>query len=562
MTVPTVPPAQTASRRPTTTTVAALPERYNVSTLLDANLDAGRGAKVAFRTATEDVTYAQLLERVCAAGRALRALGLHPEQRVLLVMDDTAAFPAVFLGAVRAGMVPVPVNPLFKSDDYRYLLADSGARAVVADADLFPKVREALQDHDEPVPVIIAGGAADGTQPFGEGAVPEPPHTLHALDDLLAEHAGDLPPARTHRDDPAFWLYSSGSTGRPKGVVHLHHDIPYTCETYAKQVLGIREDDVCFSTTKLFHAYGFGNALTFPLSVGATAAVLHGRPAPDRVFDAVARHRPTLLFSVPTLYNAMLAAPDAEQQDLSSVRLCVSAAESLPADLWRRWHDTYGLTILDGIGSTEMLHIFCSNTVDGVRPGSSGRPVPGYDLQLLDDDLGRTPPGETGNLYVRGDSALAYYWRQHDKTKQTVRGDWIATGDRYRQDPDGYYWHQGRADDMLKVGGLWVSPVEMEQALAEHPAVFECAVVQVTVDDLTRIKAVVVTRDPDPQRLTPELQEWCKQRLQRYEYPHVVEYLPELPKTTTGKVQRFKLRGAPATAAAVVEAPARAGETA
>jgi benzoate-CoA ligase len=508
-------------------TVPALPERYNVSTILDRNLEAGRGGKAAVRGEDGEVTYEQLLASACAAGRALRALGVHREQRVMLVLDDTPAFPAVFLGAIRAGVVPVPVNPLFKPDDYRYLVEDSDARAVVVDLGLLPKVREALAGYQEPVELVTVGGADDGTRD---------------LQELLAEHAGELDPVRSHRDDAAFWLYSSGSTGRPKGVVHLQHDLPYTCQTYATQVLGIGEDDVCLSTTKQFHAYGLGNLLSFPFWVGATAVHLWGRPIPDRAFEAVERHRPTLLFSVPTLYNAMLATPGAGERDLSSVRLCVSAAEALPGELWRRWRDAYGLTIIDGIGSTELLHIFCSNAPDAVRPGSSGRPVPGYDLKLLDEDLDPTPPGETGNLYVRGDSALALYWRQHEKTKQTLIGDWVWTGDRYRRDAEGFWWHQGRVDDMLKVGGNWVSPVEMEQALAEHPAVFECAVVQVLVDGLTRIKAVVVTGEPDPQRLTPELQQWCKQRLQRHEYPHLVEYAPELPKTTTGKVQRFKLR--------------------
>jgi benzoate-CoA ligase len=512
-------------------TVPALPERYNVSTILDRNLEAGRGGKAAVRGEDGEVTYEQLLASACAAGRALRALGVHREQRVMLVLDDTPAFPALFLGAIRAGVVPVPVNPLFKPDDYRYLVEDSDARAVVVDLGLLPKVREALAGYQEPVELVTVGGADDGTRD---------------LQELLAEHAGELDPVRSHRDDAAFWLYSSGSTGRPKGVVHLQHDLPYTCQTYATQVLGIREDDVCLSTTKQFHAYGLGNLLSFPFWVGATAVHLWGRPIPDRAFEAVERHRPTLFFSVPTLYNAMLATPGAGERDLSSVRLCVSAAEALPAELWRRWRDAYGLTIIDGIGSTELLHIFCSNAPDAVRPGSSGRPVPGYDLKLLDEDLDPTPPGETGNLYVRGDSALALYWRQHEKTKQTLIGDWVWTGDRYRRDAEGFWWHQGRADDMLKVGGLWVSPVEMEQALGEHNAVDECAVVQVLVDGLTRIKAVVVTSRVDHEQLTPELQEWCKQRLQRYEYPHIVEYVDELPKTTTGKIQRYKLREAAA----------------
>jgi acyl-coenzyme A synthetase/AMP-(fatty) acid ligase len=320
MTVPTV----------SQSTIPTLPDRYNVSTILDSNLEGGRGAKVALRGAAGEATYQRLFDDACAAGRALRALGVQREQRVLLVLDDGPAFPAAFLGAVRAGMVPVPLNPLFKPDDYGYLLADSDAQAVIVDMELLDKVREALAAHSERIELIVVGGAAEGAHSFAE---------------LLAEHAGELAPANTHRDDPAFWLYSSGSTGRPKGVVHLQHDLPYTCQTYATQVLGIREDDVCLSTTKLFHAYGFGNSLSFPFWVGATAVQLRGRPIPDRVFEAVERFRPTLLFSVPTLYNAMLRSPGAERRDLSSVRLCVSAAESLPADIWRRWHDTYGLVI-------------------------------------------------------------------------------------------------------------------------------------------------------------------------------------------------------------------------
>ncbi|HEU5484350.1 MAG TPA: AMP-binding protein, partial [Microlunatus sp.] len=292
-------------------TSTSLPERYNVSTILDRNLEAGRGAKVALRGDGGEATYQQLVDDACAAGRALRALGVQREQRVLLVQDDSPAFVAAFLGAIRAGMVPVPLNPLFKADDYRYLLADSDAQAVIVDLELLDKVREALAVHPERVELIVVGGAAEGAHGFSE---------------LLAEHAGELAPANTHRDDPAFWLYSSGSTGRPKGVVHLQHDLPYTCQTYASQVLGIREDDVCLSTTKLFHAYGFGNCLSFPFWVGATAVQLRGRPVPDRVFEAVERFRPTLFFSVPTLYNAMLRSAGAERRDLSSVRLCVSAA--------------------------------------------------------------------------------------------------------------------------------------------------------------------------------------------------------------------------------------------
>jgi benzoate-CoA ligase len=342
----------------------------------------------------------------------------------------------------------------------------------------------------------------------------------------------------------AFWLYSSGSTGRPKGVVHLHHDIPYTCETYGREILEISKDDVTFSTTKLYHAYGMGNNLSFPYSVGASTVLLGGRANPQAILETAQRFKPTLFFSVPTLYNAMLNLPGAGGYDLSSVRRCVSAAEPLSPAVLRRWHETFGLDILDGIGSTEMLHIYCSNRPDRVVPGTSGEPVPGYELKLLDDEGREVPDGETGNLYVRGDSAHAFYWHQHEKTKATLRGDWLFTGDRFRRDEAGAYAYEGRADDMIKVGGLWVSPIEVENALAEHPLVVEAAAVGVRGEETTRVKAYLVCREHDraEAELAAELQEWCKDRLRRYEYPHFFAFVDELPKTLTGKIQRYKLR--------------------
>ncbi|HEV3103705.1 MAG TPA: benzoate-CoA ligase family protein, partial [Candidatus Dormibacteraeota bacterium] len=360
----------------------------------------------------------------------------------------------------------------------------------------------------------------------------------------------EVDPAPTRKDDMAFWLYSSGSTGKPKAVVHLQHDIPYTCVTYAEQVLGIRESDTTFSTTGLFHAYGFGNNLTFPYWVGASTVLHGGRNTPATVLETIEKRRPTLFFSAPTLYNAILNFEGSHNRDLSSIRHCVAAAESLPAEVWRRWKDAYGLTILDGVGSTEMLHIYCSNRLDDVRPGSSGKPVPGYELKILDEEGKPVSDGEAGDLYVKGDSALALYWAQHEKSKRSILGDWFFTGDRYRVDADGYYWYEGRSDDMIKVSGLWASPIEIESVLLEHPSVAESAVVGIEVDGFTKIKAFVIAKDAaGDDALVAVLQEHCKSKLQRYQYPHVIEFVTELPKTVTGKIQRYKLRERETTAA-------------
>ncbi len=505
-----------------------IPEKYNAATLIDANLEAGRGAKTAIYFGDERITYRDLFNGVCATGRALRALGAARENRVLLILNDTPAFPAVFFGAMRIGAIPVPVNPLYKASDYLFFLEDSYARVVVTEIAYLDKLWQALDDYDEPVSVIVVDGAAPNA---------------HSLAELLAAHGGELPAASVHRDDVAFWLYSSGSTGKPKGVVHLHQDIPVTCETYARHVLRLTEDDIVFGRV-LFHAYGLGNALTFPFSYGASTALAPGRPTPRGILDVIERYRPTVLCLVPTLYNAILNDEAAAARDLSSLRFCISAAEPLAPETWRRWKETFGQIIIDGIGSTELLHIFCSNTLETHKPGSSGRPVPGYELRILDDDGRAVAAGETGNLFVKGASAAPYYWHQREKSCRTMQGAWTATGDRYRMDEDGFYWYEGRADDMLKVGGEWVSPIEMENALMEHQAVREAAVVGVSVEGVLRIRAVIIPASQqafDP-NLIEELQEWCKARLQRFQYPHIIDFVDELPKTATGKIQRFKLR--------------------
>jgi benzoate-CoA ligase family protein len=496
-----------------------LPERYNVGAdLLDRNLKAGRAGKVAIASAGGDVTYGDLFKLSCGAAATLSELGVRREERVLLVAYDSPGWVAAFLGAIRLGAVPVPVNPLLqRSEDYDHYIDDSLAHVVIVDANTEEKLRAAV-DRAAHSPRIVR------TDRIRSGA--------------------ETTPAPTRRDDMAFWLYSSGSTGKPKAVVHLQHDIPYTCVTYAEQVLGITERDITFSTTGLFHAYGFGNNLTFPYWVGASTILHAGRHTPATVLDTIEKRRPTLFFSAPTLYNAILNFEGSRDRNLSSIRHCVAAAEALPAEVWRRWNDAYGLTILDGVGSTEMLHIYCSNRLGDVRPGSSGKPVPGYELKILDDEGHPVPEGDAGDLYVKGDSALALYWAQHEKSKRSVLGDWFFTGDRYRLDEDGYYWYEGRSDDMIKVSGLWASPVEIESVLLEHPVVAESAVVGVEVEGFTRIKAFVITKGEvtGGAALVSELQEHCKSRLQRYQYPHLIEFVPELPKTVTGKIQRYKLR--------------------
>ncbi|AHY46956.1 benzoate-CoA ligase family [Rubrobacter radiotolerans] len=515
-----------------------LPERYNASVLLDRNLEAGRAEKVAIFCEGEEVTYGELARRVNRFADALGELGVRQEERVLLFLNDTPAFPVAFFGAIRLGAVPIPVNTLLRADEYRFFVENSRARAVVCDAAHHDTMREALRGYGERVDVIVANGDA------GEA---------HSMQALLDSGRDEFSPADTHRDDMAFWLYSSGSTGKPKGAVHLQHDIIFTCETYAKNILKATEEDKFFSASKLFHAYGLGNGVTFPYWAGATSVLYPGRPLPAEILRVAQETRPTLFFAVPTLYNAILNHEGAGDYDLSSVRNGVSAAESLPASIWRRWKDMFGFEILDGIGSTEMLHIFISNAPGEVKPGSSGRPVPGYEAKVLDEDERPVGTDEAGNLYVKGDSAAAFYWRSHEKTKATMRGEWLFAGDWYRVDKDGYYWYEGRADDMIKVSGLWVSPVEVEATLGEHEKVLEAAAVGIEVDGLTRIRAHIILKEgvEPSDDLTTELQNWCKSKLKRYQFPHFVEYVDELPKTVTGKIQRFKLRAEPEPRATV-----------
>jgi benzoate-CoA ligase family protein len=507
-------------------TSAVAPDRYNASLLIERSIEAGRGDKPVFVAADATLTYEQLRRQVNRAGHYLRELGIRREDRVLLVLDDTTAFPVLFLGAMRIGAVPVPVSPLDKIENYRHYAEDSYATVVATDAGLVPRLREAMAGLEVR---FLARDAPD-------------PDVLD-LDAGLAAQSDELDAAPTHRDDMAFWLYSSGSTGKPKGVVHLQHDIEITCENFAGQVLGLREDDVVFSTTKLFHAYGLGNGLSFPLWFGATTVLMRGPTKPERIIETLRANRPTVFCSVPALYGALVRHPDADGA-LDSVRLCVSAAEALPPATFDRWRDRFRLEIVDGIGSTEMLHIFCSNRPGKVLRGTTGFPVPGYELRLT-GEAGEVLDGPAvGALEVRGDSCAAYYWHQHEKTKSSMRGDWFYTGDRFERRSDGAYAYVGRNDEMLKVGGLWASPVDMENVLLDHPEVIAAGVVGVTIEDQSRIAAFVErTPGETPDELLAEqLREMCKARLRRYEYPHVVHVLDALPRTANGKVQRFKLR--------------------
>jgi benzoate-CoA ligase family protein len=504
---------------------ATASDRYNASTIVDRQVERGVAAKQAFIAADATLTYDDLRRQVNRAGRLLRDLGVGREHRVLLVLEDTTAFPIAFLGAMRIGAVPVPVSALDKADNFRHYVEDSYAEVVIADAACLPRLREALAGQQ--VRYVVPGEEGDGVVELGAG---------------LAAQEDELDPAPTHRDDMAFWLYSSGSTGKPKGVVHLHHDIQVTCETYGAQVLGLSEEDVTFSTTKLFHAYGLGNALSFPLWFGSTSVLMQGPSRPEPILDTLRRHRPTVFFSVPALYAAILRDPSADDA-LSAVRQCVSAAEALPPQTFDGFKERFGLEILDGIGSTEMLHIFCSNRPGAVVRGTTGREVPGYELRIVGEDGRELEGPAVGGLEVRGDSCAAFYWHQHQKTKHCMRGDWFSTGDRFERRDDGSYAYVGRMDDMLKVGGLWVSPIDMEHVLLQHPRVLGVGVVGITVEDASRIAAYVeCDGEAGDDALADELRAWCKERMRRYEYPHVVEFVDELPRTLNGKVQRFRLR--------------------
>jgi len=511
-----------------------LPQEFNAATyFVDRHLRGGRASKIAIECGEQRVTYAQLEERVNRLGNALLGLNVRPEERVFLLLLDTPEFAYSFFGVIKIGAVAVPANTMLGPEDYTYLLNDCRARVAIVHEELLSQVHRIPADRLRYLQHIIVVGSAPGG--------------MHSFFHLLHENSPHLEPAPTSKDDAAFWLYSSGSTGAPKGCVHLQHDMVVASELYAKGVLRMTADDRCFSVAKLYFAYGLGNGLYFPLAVGGTSILLPERPRPAEIFAVIERHCPSLLFSVPTNYAALLThyREGGPEFDLSSVRYGVSAGEALPASIFRRFQQRFGVEILDAIGSTEALHMFIANRPGAARPGSSGQIIPGCEARLVDESGRPVATGEIGDLLIRSDAVCAGYWNQHEKSKDTFLGQWLRTGDKYYQDEDGYFWYAGRSDDMLKVNGLWVSPIEVENALLEHPAVREAAVVgRQDHDQLVKPAAYIVLANgsfgsPD---LARQLQDHVAASLASHKRPYWVEFVAELPKTATGKVQRFLLR--------------------
>ena len=517
------------------------PEPLNfASHLFKANR--GRGARTAYVDDRGSVSYGELDERARRFAAALVGLEIRREERVLLLMHDTVEWPIAFLGALYAGVIPVAVNTLLTADDYAFMLANSRAQAAIVSAALAPTLAQSLGRAAHEVRHTIVAGNSDAE------ALPN----AIALTALLAAHEPLSEPAPTCGDDPAFWLYSSGSTGKPKGTVHTHANAWWTAELYGKGVLALREDDVCFSAAKLYFAYGLGNALTFPLSVGASVILMAERPTPDAVFKrwtgaaamAVTGHalKPTIFFGAPTGFAGMLASPALPAKRDVALRMCSSAGEALPAEIGQRFERHFACAIVDGIGSTEMLHVFLSNRPGDVRYGTTGKPVSGYEIELRGDDGRPVGDNEVGDLFIRGPSAALMYWGDRARSRTTFQGEWTRSGDKYVRDRDGYYTYSGRSDDMLKVSGMWVSPFEVEATLMQHPAVLECAVIGIEDSEgLTKSKAFVV-RKPGAEVGDEQLKAFVKEKLAPYKYPRSIEFIDELPKTATGKIQRFRLR--------------------
>ena len=523
-----------------------LPDTFNAVTyFIDRHLAESRQEKIAIETDDVQVSYGQLAEQVNRFGNALRQLGVRIEERILLLLLDSPEFAISFFGAIKIGAVPVPVNTLLKASDYQYMLNNARARVAVVSESLFFQL-QSWETQRYLKHVIVVGSS------------PPPQNTLR-FTDVTEASSPELDAEPTSKDDAAFWLYSSGSTGFPKACVHLHHDMVVCAERYAKGILGMTENDRCFSVAKLFFAYGLGNGLYFPLAVGGTSILSSGSPKPERVFEVIERHRPTLFFSVPSNYASLLShrkeavgtaarslgTKGASDFDLSSIRYGVSAGEALPASLFHRFKERFGIQILDAIGSTEVLHMFIANRPGAVRPGSSGQIIPGFDARIVDENDQPANPGDIGNLLIRSDSTCSHYWNQHEKTKATIEGHWIRTGDKYYQDADGYFWYAGRCDDMLKCSGVWLSPIEIESVLIEHPAVQEAAVVgREDGDQLLKPAAYVIVKHGTPATpdLARELQDFVVSRLPVFKRPRWVEFVNDLPKTATGKLQRFKLR--------------------
>ncbi len=508
-----------------------IPRAYNFAAdILSSNLAAGRANKPAFIDSKGSWTYGQLADRAARFGAALRAKGVRREERILICLLDTIDWPTAFLGALKAGVVAIPVNTLMTEADYEFMLADSRVTMLVVSDALYPKFEKLIPNAPDLKHVVVSGMNAHGHDNF---------------EDLIASAEPEDYTAPTTRDDIAFWLYTSGSTGKPKGAVHVHGSLKLTNDLYAAPILSLREDDVCYSVAKLFFAYGLGNAMTFPMSVGATTVLLDERPTPESVSALLRKHPVTVFYGVPTFYAAFLASHSALAPSDVKFRRCVSAGEALPEDVGKRWRDKYNCDILDGIGSTEMLHIFLSNAPGAVKYGTTGKPVPGYELKLIDETGQPVSPGEMGELLIRGPSSAIMYWNNREQSRRTFMGEWTRSGDKYIQDEDGYYVYCGRNDDMLKVSGLYVSPFEVEGALQTHDDVLECAVVAwLDADGLIKPKAFIVLKEQGRacDELAGMLKEHVKSKLAPFKYPRWIEFRADLPKTATGKIQRFKLR--------------------
>lgn len=514
------------------TTPMTFPERFNMAWyFLDRNVEEGRGGKRCLFYRDEAYTYAETQAQANRFANALRRLGVDVEDRVLLVLPDLPEFAFAWFGAAKAGAVIAMVNPALPAEDYVHYFTYSRARVAVVHASALDRIEPDRRLFTDLRHLVVVGDDARGHVSFAEACRESPDRFTNA---------------DTHRDDPAIWLFTSGSTGKPKAAVHLQQDLPWNTERYAKQVMGIREDDLTVSVPKLFFGYATGTNLLFPFAVGGAAALFSERSEPGTLFDVIERHRPTILTSVPTMINGMLNHPGAAERDLSSLRLVLSAGEALPPELYRRWKETFGVEILDGIGSAEMFHIYISNVPGDVVPGSLGRLVPGYEARIVAPDGTDLPDGEAGTLWVKGESAAILYWQARRKSREVLRGDWVVTGDHMRRDADGCFWYEGRTDDMLKVGGIFVSPYEVENCLLQHPRVAECAVIGYKdADGLIKPKAYVVTRDaPGTPALAGELQEFVKARLAPFKYPRVIEFVGPLPRNDRGKVDRRRLGSA------------------
>ena len=507
-----------------------IPERFNITTgLLDVHLDSGRADRPAYYTAAGITTYRDLAALTARVGHTLRDLGVEMEQRVILILPDSVEFVAAFVGAARIGAVPVPVSTLATSVDYAYIFADARPTACVVAAEFLPRLRPFWRDLARPPKVLVVG---DPGEFLGFAAE-------------VARRGDRLPAPDTHKDDACYWLYTSGTTGRPKGVVHLHHDMVYCIAPYSQDVLGVAPGDRCLSVPRLFFSYGLCNSLFIPLMSGASAVLFAERAEPARVLELIGRHRPTVFFSVPTSYAALLKEMESRPADLSSVRVCLSAGETLPVPIFHRWRERTGVEALDFIGSTEVGYAYISNWPGQVRPGSTGKLLPVFEARLVDEAGRPVGPDEVGELLIKGESVAAGYWNQHERTKTAFQGEWFRTGDKFTCDTEGYYTYVGRSDDLLRVGGAYVAPVEVEAVLLAHPDVLEAAVIGAPDEHgLVKPKAFVVLRD-GPRAgdgAIRDLQGFVKERLAPYKYPRWIEFVPEIPKTATGKIQRFKLR--------------------